>query len=160
MKESDYLRIALQIDHSKTQREVILAEPLSEGGPYIIRSIPALIYGIAFGDTIEVLDRMAGTFRVLNRGGNVSIRVFVDGDLQNLTVRTMIDDVLRLGGRYEIGRSASDHTERSLLLLSIPVSSGFQQIEKILDAATQRAWQWEYGNIYDEDGGQMGWWLP
>jgi hypothetical protein len=160
MRESDYLRIPLQIDHSRAQREVILAERPSEHGPYIVRSIPAFIYGIAFGDTIEVLDETAGTFRVLRRDGNVSIRVFIDGDLENSTVRTIIDEVLRLGGQYEIGRSASDQTKQSLLLLSIPISSGFQRIERILDAAVQRGWQWEYGNIYDEDGRQIGWWLP
>ncbi|GAB1265624.1 DUF4265 domain-containing protein [Aurantivibrio infirmus] len=114
---------------------------------------PAFIKGIASGDVIK-LDPEDGKFEIIQRGGNLSIRIFCRGDVLSLSEQ-LTPQLEKLGGDLDL------ETER-MLVYSIHVSCGFKTIEDILNKHvgenTQSAWQ--YGNVYDPSDGTtpLNWW--
>lgn len=112
---------------------------------------PAFVKGLARGDLIR-LKRDSGQFELLRRSGNLSIRVFCRGD--SAAVADQLTPPLeKLGGDLDI------ETPR-MLVYSIHVSCGFQQIEAILNRVAGEDVAWVYGNVYDPDDGQtpLNWW--
>jgi Domain of unknown function (DUF4265) len=151
-KEMSFVRIALKVDNLPINREVVIAVPTTDQ-QYILRSIPAYVYGTAYGDEIKLLDKDTGAFQVLKRGGHVTLRVFVPGALDRKEIDELIEMVTNVGGIHEIAKNAMDDD-----LLSIPVSVGFPKIEKIMLSVTPIQAKWEYGNVYSEHGALMNWW--
>ena len=101
------VRLPLQAEGLSIGREVVLAEPLPRD-TYRVRSIPAYVYGLAAEDTVRILDRDTGSFDLVKRGGQVTIRVFVNGTLTRPDVRALVDAVSSAGGLHELGRNDDD----------------------------------------------------
>jgi hypothetical protein len=152
------VRVPLKVDHTRVQREVILAKPSDAPNSFVVQSIPAFVYGVAYGDSVQVNEEVSGDFQVIRNSGQVTVRVFVKGDLEKPEIRSLIDDVCALGGLYEVGKIATDPNQKSLLLISLHISIGLSEIAKLLSSVKATGGQWEYGNIYDENGDQLGWW--
>lgn len=112
---------------------------------------PAFIKGIASGDVIK-LEQGTQDFTLLKRSGNLSIRVFCRDDSSEL-VDELSPPLEKLGAELDI------ETPR-MLVYSIHVSCGFQQIEKILNSVVSDDVMWVYGNVYDPKDGQtpLNWW--
>jgi Domain of unknown function (DUF4265) len=151
-------RIPLKVDNLSISRESVLAEP-SGGRRFVVRSIPAFVYGTAYGDEIELLNTDTGEFRVDNRGGQITIRVFLPGTLDRPEIDELIKVTTNWGGLYEIGRTARSDDESSLLLLSVPASIGFPKVEALMRDVSAFDGKWEYGNVYTQDGTPLNWWL-
>jgi hypothetical protein len=114
---------------------------------------PGLVYGIAAGDEFEITDDR-GSFRVLKRSGNVVIRVFSEAPVQDIESTLVSEVVNRLGGRV-------DGSIARALALTIPVSAGFPEIEEAFAKFTAHTSGivWEYGNVYDDSGSPLNWWV-
>lgn len=112
---------------------------------------PAFIKGIAGGDVIK-LEKGSDEFTLLERSGNLSIRVYCRDDSSEL-VDELTPPLEKLGGELDV------ETPR-MLVYSIHVSCGFQQIEAILDGVVSDDVAWVYGNVYDANDGQtpLNWW--
>lgn len=150
-------RIPLKVNDLSVDREVLLAEPLGENR-YIVQSIPAFIYGLAYGDEIEVENIDTGEFQIVKHGGHVTLRVFLTGPLERAEIDGLIERITEASGLHEIGKNAKANTDSSLLLLSVPVSIGFPRIEEAMKDVQNIDAKWEYGNIYSEDGAPLNWW--
>ena len=117
---------------------------------YTLESTPGLAYGVAAGDEIELAD--SGEYKVVARAGNLAIRVFssrpFDGCQNQLN-----SAVKALGGRLD------GSVERGLAY-TIPIGVGFSAIERVFNefVLAQPDCEWEFGNVYAEDGSQIGWW--
>lgn len=149
-------RVGLKIDNLSVKKEFILAERI-DSRHFIIRNIPAFVYGSAYGDEIELVGD-AGEFRVYKRSGHITIRAFVPGVLNSVEVDQIINAVTDVGGLHEIGKNARSNDDSSLLLLSIPVSVGFPKIEVFMHSLEAIGAKWEYGNVYSDDGAPLNWW--
>ncbi len=112
---------------------------------------PAFVKGIASGDVIKLEDD-SREFTIGKRSGNLAIRVYCRDDSSEL-VDELSPPLEKLGGELDI------ETPR-MLVYSIHVSCGFQQIENILNAVTSDEVMWVYGNVYDPQDGQtpLNWW--
>jgi hypothetical protein len=152
------VRVPLEAAGVSIGREVVLAEPGTEEGTYLLRSIPAFVYGVAAGDAIRILDPASGKFAVLARGGQITIRVFVTGGLERPDVKALIDEVVQAQGQYEIGRNDPRPDGASLLLVSLDSRVGFPKIERMLQTVVGPDVKWEYGNVYDSNGKPLNWW--
>jgi len=122
----------------------------------LVRS-PAFIKGIASGDTIKLNKREDGQnaqeFELVKRSGNLAVRVLCRGDSAALSDQ-LTPQLEKLGGELDM------ETPR-LLVYSVHVSCGFDNIEKILNSACDGANSvWYYGNVYDPQDGQtpLNWW--
>ncbi|MBY6190891.1 DUF4265 domain-containing protein [Microbulbifer agarilyticus] len=120
----------------------------------LVRS-PAFIKGIASGDTIKVNreDPEKPSFELVKRSGNLAVRIFCRGDSTKLSDQ-LTPQLEKLGGELDL-------ESPRLLVYSIHVSCGFEEIEKILNSACDGANSvWYYGNVYDPVDGQtpLNWW--
>ena len=123
---------------------------LEDNSCQLVKS-PAFIKGLASGDTIK-LDADSGEFEIVQRSGNLSIRVFCRSDSGEVAER-LSPGLEKLGGELDI------ETPR-MLVYSIHVSCGFEQIERLLKAVEGPDVAWVYGNVYDPTDGQtpLNWW--
>jgi hypothetical protein len=152
------VKVPLKVEHVRIQRELVLAEPCGSADLFIVRSIPAFAYGVAYGDLIELLDEASGDFCVVRHCGQITLRVFTLGGLETPAIRTLIENAITLKGLYEVGKASVDSDQRSLLLISLDISLGFDAIERLISGIKTEGDQWEYGNVYDESGLEIGWW--
>lgn len=92
----------------------------------------------------------------MSRGGNVCVQVF---SRSPLPVELVNRELRRLGGRVDGGH---DSTNVHLLVLTIPVDSGFAAIEDLMRLLGDwfRIERWMYGNVYDPADGvtPLEWW--
>lgn len=117
----------------------------------LVRS-PAFIKGIASGDTIK-LEQGTQNFELIQRGGNLAIRIFSRGDIAPLS-ENLTAQLEKLGGDLDL------ETPR-MLVFSIHASCGFDKIEEILNRyCSSDDVMWVYGNVYDPVDGRtpLNWW--
>lgn len=132
--------------------EQLHVRELEDGNFQLVQS-PAFAKGLASGDVVKML---ADTreFDLVQRSGNLSIRVFSRSDIQSLA-DALTPELEKLGGELDC------ETPR-MLVYSIHVSCGFTTIENILNEFVGRDGQsaWMYGNVYDPTDGQtpLNWW--
>ena len=157
MTDKNLVKIPIAINSNEVKREFLLAEKTSTGS-FIIRSIPAFTYGYGLGDEIEVINESAGQVSLVKRANNIVIRLFKRGSLNIDIVDDFVNEIESKGGVYEIGTNAKSENESSLLLVSFPLTYGFRNIEKDMKVFNSDDYNWEYGNIYDENGDPIGWW--
>jgi hypothetical protein len=149
-----HLRFGTMEDGSP-RLEPVHAEPL--GGPrFRLVNSPGWTYGVAAGDEVERTDEHGG-FRVVRRGGNVSVRLFSTEALRRDRIEALEIEVReRLGGRVDGGL---DDRAR---VFTIPATIGFGRIEALFDPFVRDpsiaigAVEWEYGNVHDETGAPLG----
>jgi hypothetical protein len=123
-------------------------------GEWLLLATPGLAQGFAAGDVVRV--GVDGAFAVLHRGGNVSINVYSDGTTDMKRSFTLLTDLMAsLGGTVE----APD--DLHFLVVTCPVSVGFPAIEATMSRweSTGRGPGWCYGNVYDDNGAPLDWWI-
>ncbi|WP_269618907.1 DUF4265 domain-containing protein [Zhongshania sp. BJYM1] len=132
--------------------EKVLAIPLQNSGDYRLLKSPLFVRGVAAMDTINLNPDSRGRFIVVERGGNLCVRVFFREPNEVLEMQ-LTAEFEKLGGCLDI------KTERALVY-SIHFGVGFSSIEELMnkwingDTAT-----WLYGNVYDADSGEpLNWW--
>ena len=144
------------LDESGQRRfdEVLPAEPLG-GGRFRLLASPGLVEGVAAEDELELAPADAAGYRVLRRGGRLCIWVYVPEPPDEQTEARVVRAAATLGGCLDGGNTG-------LLILTVPVSAGFERVEGELAAvvADLRGSTWAYGNVYDSrNGGRpLGWW--
>ena len=115
---------------------------------------PLLTRNLAAGDKIRPTNPERGEYDLIERSGNLSIRVFCRGELDSLA-NTLTPEIEKLGGSLDL------QTERALVY-TIHCSIGFKQIEEIFNDACDAFDEsmWLYGNVYDDKDGKtpLGWW--
>lgn len=138
--------------------EKILVNPLTENHNYQLLKSPVFIRGIARGDVIFSQRSAQGEFKVVQRGGNLCIRVFSKHTLTSTALESLepqlTSSIEKLGGDLDV-------KEAKALVYSIHVSCGFNVIEKAISdvLASYQDVVWYYGNVYDPDSGEpIDWW--
>ena len=132
--------------------EQALAQALGDDC-YKLMTAPLFAKGCAKGDTIRML--AAGNFTVEQYGGNLCIRVLGRNDIDVIKQRLKAN-------LKTIDHSLDFENERSLVY-SVPVSQGFENIEKAFNNALKEQENnaiWLYANVYDPQDGQtpLNWW--
>lgn len=138
--------------------EKVLVNPQAENQQYQLLKSPLFIRGVARGDVIQLQPTSRGRFLVVQRGGNLCIRVFSKHDFSSPQLESLEQHISaaieKLGGDQDI-------KEAKALVYSIHVSCGFNAIEKLLGDALSgyQDVAWYYGNVYDSDSGEpLDWW--
>ena len=145
------------LSDGQRQGEESLPTVVVAPGRYRLLASPGFVEGLAADDEFELSPDSPQGYRVLARGGNLCVWFYfpheVDpdgGDADELS-RTAAS----LGGRLDGGWSR-------MLVLTIPVSAGWREIESAMNAAIERVGgsSWLYGNVYDPVDGvtPLRWW--
>lgn len=137
--------------------EQVLVTPQQSNSLQLLKS-PVFVRGIARADVIESLVQPRGGFKVLQRGGNLCIRLFskqgfAASEMESLQ-QSLTLEIEKLGGDLDVAG------ER-VLVYSVHVSCGFAAIEKLLNEklAPYPDLAWYYGNVYDPETGEpLDWW--
>lgn len=146
-----HLQLCFEVRDGKPQLEPVHAVEVAVGR-YKLELSPGLTYGLAAGDTFELNSN--GQFTVVKRGGNLAVRVFSERPIRSI-VQPLVEQVERgLGGRV-------DGELRNAIVFTVPVSATFPEIERTFDrfAAQSNGVVWEFGNVYDEQGKPLNWWV-
>ncbi len=116
---------------------------------------PLLARNLAAGDTVQLINPDAAEYELIQRSGNLCIRVFRRHQLEQLE-ESLTPAIEKMDGALDL------QTDRALVY-SIHVSIGFQAIEDVLNQACQDYPDtvWYYGNVYDPKDGTtpLEWWL-
>lgn len=124
---------------------------------YLLLASPGFVEGLAAGDEFELDTSVSGGVRVLRRGGNLCVWFYHSEPLDETSdvtadVRGVAES---LGGRLDGGYSR-------MLVLTIPLSAGFDAVASAFDEAVARhtGSTWLYGNVYDPSDGTtpLNWW--
>jgi hypothetical protein len=140
--------------HNKSREPVLESVPAERigDGRFRLLGSPGLAGGAAAGDEIELADD--GSFRVVARGGNLSVQVF-SAAFDEPSVAELAARAEELGGRLDGGHD-------QLRVFTVPVSAGFPAIEAAFNdfASKHPATEWYFGNVYDLADGvtPLGWW--
>ncbi|HKT59019.1 MAG TPA: DUF4265 domain-containing protein [Gemmatimonadales bacterium] len=128
------------------------AEPLG-GGRYRLLASPGLVEGVAAGDELELAPADPTGYRMIRRGGQLCIWVYVPEPPPVQTDERLSRAATSLGGYLDGGNTR-------LRILTVPVSAGFARVETELDAAVAELGgsSWTYGNVYDRQDRPLGWW--
>lgn len=156
--ENDLVRIALLFDEANGRREVVLAESGIEADTFIVHSIPAFTYGLGWKDCIRLLDKDRGAYEITERGGQLVVRLYVDGSLDRPVIQHLTDELVGLGGSFEVAKNAAQASGMSLLLIALSAKHGFANVERLMGPCEAAGYQWEYGNVYDVEGNPLNWW--
>ena len=149
--------IQLPVLDNAGQRRIEEAVPAEALGPgrYRLLASPGLVEGVAAGDEIELAPTEPAGFRVVRRGGQLCIWVYVPEPPPPRTEARLIQAARVLGGYLDGGQSR-------LRVLTVPVTTGFPAVEAELDAAVAELGgsTWAYGNVYHSGDASrpMGWW--
>ena len=134
--------------------EKLEVKHLDQEGKFELLRSPLFVRDLAAGDIFTcVLDNPAD-YRVIERSGNLAIRVFRKEGIQELE-EMLSPEVEKLEGSVDL------KTDRGLVY-SLHVNIGFAEIEKLFDSAMAKHTDsvWYYGNIYDPKDGvtPLNWW--
>jgi hypothetical protein len=143
---------ALDDSGQRSLEEVLPAEPLGNGSFRLLGS-PGLVEGLAAGDELELEPTDPAGYRVLRRGGQLCIWVYIPEPPPKETDARLRRAAATLGGYLDGGNTR-------LRILTVPVTAGFERVEAELDAAVAelRGSTWAYGNVYDRADRPLGWW--
>lgn len=119
---------------------------------FMLRRSPLFVPGVAQGDVIDLEAQQPGLFRLVERSGQLAIRVITRDRAESLS-QMLTPVVERIDGRLDV------ESERALVY-SIHVAVGFRTIERLFDAAvSNQVGRWSYGNVYHPESGKpLGWW--
>lgn len=128
-----------------------LAQPAAN--QFRLLQSPLFVMGAACGDLIEMLNNTPGRFRVRERSGQLAVRVLCRDEIC-VIAEELTSAVEKLDGSLDVQAPRA-------LVYSIHVAVGFNEIERVFDAAVAKSHtvQWSYGNVYDpETGAPLDWW--
>lgn len=135
--------------------ESVLVEPFGDE-PELFRLVysPLLTRNLAAGDQVRLTNPGSAQYELVQRSGNLCIRVFRRHQLNRLSER-LTPLIEKLDGSLDL------QNERALVY-SIHYSIGFQTIENVLNEciADYPDTFWYYGNVYDPKDGStpLNWW--
>jgi hypothetical protein len=136
--------------------EKLPAEQL-DGHTFRLMASPGFANGFAKHDVIKVDPSCPTGFCVQERSGNICVQIFYAGSKEQ--ARTYFSSKFEaIGGSLDGG---NDGSGGHLLIYNVPVSVGFKAIEAVLanPPLELRVENWMYGNVYDEVGEPLNWWL-
>jgi len=137
--------------NGKPSHELTPARHLG-GDEYLILGTPGLANGCAAGDRVRVDE--SGAFVVVERGPNVAVHFYASSAIPEA-------DLHELRAPFEHLEAAVEWSEpRRFVVVTVPVDAGFPRIEAIVNEWIGRHpdVEWNYGNVYGEDGAPLGWW--
>ena len=138
----------------KDLEEVLPAEPLG-GDRFRLLASPGIVEGVAAGDEVELAPADPRGFRVLRRGGQLCLWVYLPEPPPEQTDARLSLAATILGGYLDGGNT-------NLRVLTVPASAGFKQVEAELGSAVAElpGSIWAYGNVFDRQNGDrpLGWW--
>lgn len=115
---------------------------------------PVFIRGLAADDRIRYPVDNSATYELVERSGNLSIRVFSKHNTEELN-QALTPEIELIDGRIDINSPG-------LLVYTIHVSIGFRKIEDVLNRTLANFPDtiWYYGNVYDPEDGvtPLNWW--
>lgn len=115
---------------------------------------PLFVRNLAAGDKLRVLNPAGAEYELVQRSGNLCIRVFRKHHLASLA-DFLTPEIEKLGGKLDL------QADRALVY-SIHFSIGFSVIEELLNKACTDYPDtiWYYGNVYDPEDGvtPLLWW--
>jgi hypothetical protein len=150
------LRVPVVSDGARQGEEMLPVAEVGDGR-YRLLASPGFVEGLAAGDEFELDPGAPLGHRVTRRGGNLCVWFYHSEPLDESSavaadVRSVAES---LGGRLDGGYSR-------MLVLTIPISAGFDAVARALDDALRRhaASSWLYGNVYDPADGMtpLDWW--
>ncbi len=132
--------------------EQVLATPLEKENHYKLLKSPLFVSGLAALDSVELTPEARGRFTLVERGGNLAIRVFLREPNEALE-QGLTGEIEKLGGSIDV------NSERALVY-TIHFGVGFASIEKLLNHWIQTGHaKWTYGNVYHPETGEpLNWW--
>ncbi|WP_158697134.1 DUF4265 domain-containing protein [Streptomyces hokutonensis] len=142
------LPLKVESEDGATADEMVATSRLT-ATRYLVRLSPGFYRGIAADDEIEY-DPISKSAKVVTRGGNIAIQIFHEGISSGL-VESFKKRVVAIGGRV-------DGELETLLVITFPIGIGFPAIESLMATLPESGIEWEYGNVYGEDGEPLGWW--
>jgi hypothetical protein len=150
--------INIRVDLTDIERfEAVPVERLPDG-TFLLLGSPGFAGGFAAGDRVKKSSRDPEDFEIVERGGNVSVQVFLrSGKHEALEYfHQQFRGICRCVDGGLDGKN-SGH----LIILTIPVRVGFQAIQRMLAEipAIVALDSWMYGNVYDQNGAPLNWWL-
>ena len=133
--------------------EAIPVQQLDDRHARLLKS-PLFVRNLAAGDKIEIRDRATADYDLVQRSGNLAIRLFARDGIAEI-VDNLQGNIEKLGGSLDM------QTDRAAAF-SVHYSVGFKQIEAVLDDALADHLEavWYYGNVYDPEDGRtpLDWW--
>ena len=121
---------------------------------YKLKRSPLFVRDLAAGDIFSCAQDNPANYKVIERSGNLSIRVFRKDDIDEVA-EFLTPEVEKLDGSIDL---KSDRA----LVYSLHVNNGFAEIERLFDSAMARYTDsvWYYGNVYDRNDGitPLNWW--
>lgn len=151
--------ITLPVFHDNGQlatREVLEVEPVGSNQCRLLHS-PAYVEGVAGGDVIELDQSLRAGFRVIARARNLAVILSFERpeDKTSAQTKRLEKSIQSIGGVVDGGPAR-------VLVLTVPVSSGFQAVESLLTAFTREVAgaTWWYGNVYEagDPSRPLNWW--
>ncbi|MDX1504119.1 MAG: DUF4265 domain-containing protein [Spongiibacter sp.] len=140
--------------HPQNQQPVFeqcLATPTETEHQYRLLKSPMFVRGVAARDIVKIVPESRGRFSLVERGGNLCVRVFLR-EPDSALEEALTGELEKLGGHLDIA------SERALVY-SIHFGIGFQTLEKLLDTHLPKgSARWLYGNVYDDEGQPLNWW--
>jgi len=120
---------------------------------YSLKTSPLFAKGCAKKDVIRLMP--GGRFEVEQHGGNLCVRVLAKDNIDVIQARLQAN-LAKINGEC-------DYSNERSLVYSIPVSQGFEPIEKAFNEAMvgqEDNAMWLYANVYDPMDGQtpLNWW--
>ncbi|GAA1808072.1 hypothetical protein GCM10009682_32350 [Luedemannella flava] len=151
MQDHDHVRLLAEVSETGQPRLEELPATRLGHDVYLVDGSPMFTYGCAAGDRIRVAED--GTFEVLERGGNLCLRVYPTEPLSEASVEALRHRIGDLDGLVETPG------DRRFVVITAPVTAGFPDLQAVLDQWTEEhGGVWEYGNVYDEDNKPLDWW--
>lgn len=150
------INLKAEVRNGQPVYENVLVTKIQNNAFRLVRS-PGLVPGIAAGDEFELNPREPHGFRLLKRGGNVCVQLFLTNNVAQCR-QNVVPLVEQLGGRLD-GETAGATTH--MLVFTIPVAVGFPPIERLMAKAVaiSPGCEWYYGNVYEVDGKTpLNWW--
>ena len=135
--------------------ESLEVETLDPGEELVrLRKSPLLVRNLAAGDKLRVRAPVTASYDLIQRSGNLCIRVYRKQQLSTLA-DFLSPEIEKLDGSLDL------QTDRALVY-SIHYTIGFAAIEALLNRACEEypGTVWYYGNVYDPADGvsPLLWW--
>jgi hypothetical protein len=149
---SELIALRFTATNGIPQYEPVYCESL-DGGAWLLLRSPSFVYGLAAGDEIE-LGETKGSFQLLARGGNIALRILSEKPLGAAF------DALKTAVEAELDGRIDGQLDQAAVF-TIPAAAGFDNIEQIFNDYVDEnpGTLWEYGNVYDDEGEPLEWWL-
>lgn len=133
--------------------EKLQAERLPDGSFRAMHS-PLFVRNLARGDQFRLASPAGGKFAIVERSGNLAIRVFRREGIAEVA-DWLTPKAEKLDGTLDLSTPMA-------LVYSLHVNVGFSPLETLFDNAvsTFSGTMWYYGNVYDPSDGAtpLNWW--